>query len=207
MNEVLPGVYHWTALHPDIEIDVHCYYLSATEPAVLIDPLLPAEGIGWFEAHKRPEQIYLTNRLHYRHCEAFFEAFNPKIWCHQAGMHEFTRGEPVTAFEHGDTLPGGIEALEVGSLCPEETTLYIPIEGGILSIGDAIVRWDEELTFVPDRLIGEDPEGVKRGLLKAFERLLERDFEHMLFAHGEPFIGGAKAELQDFIEKAERAIS
>ena len=202
MNEILPGVFHWTALHPDINLDVHCYYLSATEPAVLIDPLLPAEGVGWFETHDRPEHIILTNRLHYRHCEQFFEVFSPKIWCHQAGMHEFTQGEPVTSFEHGDELPGGVLAVEVGSLCPEETALYIPQEGGILSIGDAVVRWDGELMFVPDRLMGEDPEGVKSGLLEALERLLEQDFEHLLFAHGEPIIGGAKAALKAFVEQA-----
>ena len=56
--------------------------------------------------------------------------------------------------------------------------------------------------FVPDRLMGEDPEGVKSGLLEALERLLEQDFEHLLFAHGEPIIGGAKAALKAFVEQA-----
>lgn len=29
MNEILPGVYHWTKLHPGIGMDVNCHYLLA----------------------------------------------------------------------------------------------------------------------------------------------------------------------------------
>jgi hypothetical protein len=44
------------------------------------------------------------------------------------------------------------------------------------------------------------PQAVKRGLREVFLRHLERDFDHLLFAHGEPWIGGAKAELRQFLE-------
>ena len=93
MKEILKGVYHWTARHEDIHIDVHSYYIEATEPAVLIDPMAPAAGMTWFENHKSPQHIYLTNRLHYRHCHQFIQAFGTEIWCHEAGLHEFTEDE------------------------------------------------------------------------------------------------------------------
>ncbi len=31
--------------------------------------------------------------------------------------------------------------------------------------------------------------------------LLTRDFDHLLFAHGEPLIGGGKAALRDFLQR------
>ena len=200
MKEILEGVYHWTARHEDIHIDVHSYYIEATEPAVLIDPMVPAEGINWFEKHESPQHIYLTNRLHYRHCRQFIEAFDTAVWCNRAGLHEFTESEAVKGFAYGDELPGGILALEVGVLCPEETALYISHAGGVLAIGDGIVRFDDALGFVPDHLMGDDPEGVKRGLRDVFSGHLQRDFDHMLFAHGKPWVGGAKTGLRTFLE-------
>jgi hypothetical protein len=35
-------------------------------------------------------------------------------------------------------------------------------------------------------------------LARAFEGLLELDFDHLLFAHGEPLVGGGKAARREF---------
>ena len=203
MKEILPGVFHWISFHEGIQAYVHSCYVSATEPALLIDPRVPAAGLAWFEAHEPPAHAYLTNRHHYRHSGQFAARFGTQVWCHKAGLHEFTRGETVQPFRHGDTLPGGVLALKVAALCPEETALYIPVAGGILAVGDAIVRDGDRLCFVPDAYMGDDPEAVKRGLREAFLGHLERDFEHMVFAHGKPWIGGAKVGLRRFLEGLE----
>lgn len=205
MDEILPGVFHWTTFHQGIGQRVHSYYLSATEPAVVIDPRVPAQGLAVFQATP-PRHAFLTNRHHYRHSDRFEAAFGTQVWCHAAGLHEFTHGEAVTAFDHGDTLPGGVQALPVGVLCPEETALYIPLSGGILALGDAIIREQGELAFVPDDLMGDDPQGVKRGLVAAFRGHLDRDFDHLLLAHGEPVVGDAKAMLRRFLDAAARAL-
>ncbi len=39
-KEIAPGIFHWTAVHPEIGIRVHSYYWSLGR--VLLDPLLPA---------------------------------------------------------------------------------------------------------------------------------------------------------------------
>ena len=201
MKEILPGIFHWTTFHKGIGAYVHSYYCCATSPAVLIDPRLPAEGLDWFEAREPPKHVYLTNRHHYRHSDRFAVRFGAEVWCHKDGLHEFTRGQKVTGFVHGEELPGGLLALKVGVLCPEETALYIRLHGGILSIGDAIVRYGQKLGFVPDELMGDDPAAVKRGLREVFlEHVRDREFDHLLFAHGKPWIGGAKTGLCRFLE-------
>ncbi len=115
-------------------------------------------------------------------------------------MHEFSHDEKVQAFRVGDVLPGDIESHEVGVLCPDETALRLPVEGGALAVADGVVR-DEDgpLTFVPDSLIGKEPEKVKRGLKAAYARLLALSFDHVLLAHGQPWIGGAKQALRRFL--------
>lgn len=200
MKEILPGVFHWKTFHPGIGAYVHSYYLSATDPPLLIDPRVPAEGIEWFARHGSPRHVYLTNRHHYRHSDRFAARYGAQVWCHKDGLHEFTRGEKVRGFAHGRELPGGILALKVAALCPEETALYLAANGGVLSIGDAIVRAHGRLGFMPDEYMGDDPEAVKRGLRKAFlKHLREREFDHLLFAHGAPLVGGAREALGKFV--------
>lgn len=60
------------------------------------------------------------------------------------------------------------------------------------------------LGFVPDSLM-DDPEVTKRGLLAAFERLLEElDFDHLLLAHGGPVIGDGRELLRDLVASGGR---
>jgi glyoxylase-like metal-dependent hydrolase (beta-lactamase superfamily II) len=87
----------------------------------------------------------------------------------------------------------------VGAICPDESALWIR-EPGALVIGDGIVHRDGEMRFVSDGLLGDDPEGVKAGLRRAYSRLLDRDFDNLLFAHGDPLIGGGKEALRRFAE-------
>lgn len=201
MREILPGLFHWTATHPQIKIAVSSYY--ALERGVLLDPLIPAEGLGWFREHRAPELIVLTNRHHYRHCAELQEAFGCEVWCNEAGMHEFQAGEKVVPFAVGHVFPGGIESHPVGAICPDETALLVPIGEGALAVADGVVRDGEgPLSFVPDPLIAESPEQVarvKRELQAAYARLLDLSWDHLLCAHGQPWIGGAKDALRAFV--------
>ncbi len=203
MREVLPGVFHWTAIHPRIHIEVSSYWLE--DGGVLIDPLIPSDaGLEWFaDRPTPPAAIVLSNRHHYRDSARFVERFASSVYCSRAGLHEFTHGESVTAFDPGDTLPGGVVACEVGGLCPDETALYIPARRAV-AFADAVVRGGPQgqsgpLGFVPDMLM-DDPPQTKRHLLDAFARLLrDLDFEHVLLAHGGPVAGDGRAQLQELV--------
>lgn len=205
VREVAPGILHWTARHPRIGIDVSSYCL--TESGVLLDPMAPAEGVAWFgEQSIEPTEIWLTNRHHFRASATFVAAYGCEVRCHRAGLHEFTHGEAVTPFEFGDALADGAVAHEVDAICPEETALHLPRVLAV-AIADGLIReGDGPVGFVPDDLIGDEPEPVKAGLSGAFERLLELDFEHLLLAHGEPVIGDGRAVLEEFVRgrRAER---
>ena len=61
------------------------------------------------------------------------------------------------------------------------------------------MRWSTGLGFVPDELLGEEPEAVKQALREAYRGLLERDFDSLFFAHGSPIIGGGRRALEAFL--------
>src|SRR3712207_3340304 len=104
MDEIRPGLYEWTAMHDGIGQVVHSHFVA--DAAALIDPMMPPEGVGWFERRgARPERILLTNRHHYRHSDRFVEAFGCEVLCHEAGLHEFAgSGRDVRGFAFGDEV-------------------------------------------------------------------------------------------------------
>jgi hypothetical protein len=200
VHEVLPGVYHWTTVHPRIRIEVASYWLD--ESGVLIDPLIPPDaGIEWFAGRPTsPSAIVLSNRHHYRHSGEFAERYECPVLCVSAGLHEFSPDEPVTAFEPGDSLPGALLACEIGGICPDEMALYHAPSRAIWCADGVVRSGDGPLGFVPDRLMDDPPE-TKRRLLSAYDRLLgELDFDHVLLAHGGPVIGDGRTQLQDLID-------
>ena len=201
MREILPGLYHWRIYNPYIKDKVDSY-LALLDPPVLIDPMEPSEGIDVFKQFSRPGHIYLTNRLHDRHCQRYIDTYGTTVWGHHAGLHEFQDGSlAVTAFDHGDDLPGGVKAVEVGVLCPEETAFHLPIGGGVLAIGDALVRWEGKIGFVPDFLLGDDPSAIKAGIRDKFLQICNQlDFDHLLFAHGDPLVGDGKLALLQYLK-------
>jgi hypothetical protein len=196
VEEIAPGIWHWSAEHPKIRILVHSYYLPAE--GVLIDPIAPADGLDWFAENGPPSHVLLTNRHHFRSSGEFVDRFGATVHCSRSGMHEFTHGEGVRPFDPGDELPGGIVAQGVGAICPDESALHIP-ERDALAVADGAIRMqpDGPLTFVPDQFM-DDPERTKDGLCESYRRLAGLDFSHLLLAHGEPIVGTGKDALATF---------
>jgi hypothetical protein len=201
MREIAPGLWHWTARHPHIHVDVSSYYLSAER--VLLDPLLPPDGLEHFRAEP-PEHVVLSNRHHDRDAWKLHAAFGCEVHCISNGVYEIEDRGPVTPFEFGDELPGGIRVHEVDAICPDETALHIPTHRA-LACADGIVRWRgaDELGFVPDSLM-DDPERTRAGLISAYRQLVELDFDLLLLAHGAPVTEHGRDKLQEFLLAAER---
>lgn len=207
MREIVPGLFHWTAYHEGIRSEVSSYFLSG--PGVVIDPLLPSGGfdggadpVQWLDEHGPPTAILITNRHHYRHSGRIAEAFDVTVHASEPGIHEFSAGQRIEPFHFGDRLPGGVIAHEVDAICPDETALEIPSARAV-ALADGLVRFsapDAPVGFVPDWLMGDDPEAVKEGLHDSYSRLLTLDFDHLLLAHGLPVVGDGKAQLRAFLE-------
>jgi hypothetical protein len=200
VQEIAPGLWHWTARHEHIGMDVSSYYLPAER--VLIDPMIPAEGLDWFERQAPPEHVLLTNRHHDRDSWRLREVFGCTVHCVRNGLYELEGRGPAEPFDFGQLLPGGIVAHEVDAICPDETALHLGTQHA-LACADGVVRWPggDTLTFVPDQLMDE-PEQTKASLRDAYEHLLELDFDMLLLAHGEPVLAGGKDALRAFVSAA-----
>jgi hypothetical protein len=198
MRELRPGLFHWTTFHEGIGIAVSSYYVEPA--AAVIDARVPDEGIeAAFAGRAAPQQAIVTTGLHMRHADRFADAFGCAV---RAPAEARDRLGPAAAFEpygDGDEVAPGVTAIHVGSLCPDEYALHVAHGPGAVSLADALMHYGDALGFVPDNLMGDDPDAVKAGLEDALRGLLDRDFEDLLFAHGDPLVGGGKAALREFL--------
>jgi hypothetical protein len=199
MNEILPGLWHWTTQHPNIGQAVSSYYLSDT--GVLLDPMVPEEGLSAFDELPPPKHVVLSSRHHDRDHAEFVETYGCSFHVNEHGVHEY-EGEEVAPYAIGDEPVPGLRAIAHGPIAPDDTILRVDAGEGALCFADSLLRDEEgELAFMPDSLLGDDPEQVRADITGALEGLLSESFDHLLFAHGEPVVGGGRQLLERFVSE------
>ena len=193
MDEVIPGIVHWTARHPNIGINVDSYLLTDTGTA--LDPILPeGEGPEWI-GHD-VDRAVLTVRHHLRSAPDL----RVPILAHRSGLHEFERRSvEVEGYEAGDELAPGVRALPFGRICPDDAALHVAVGPGVFAFGDGIVNYGG-LGHPPDQFLGDDPQAVKADIVQGLIPLLDEEFDVLLFAHGAPIAEGGKQVLREFVD-------
>jgi hypothetical protein len=200
IEESLPRLAHWSARHEGIGRLVHSAFDLSS--GTLVDPMQPKEGLDAVAALATPQRIVLTNRHHFRHSERYVERFGCPVFCHEAGLQHFSGEHAVDGYRFDEQLANGVRALELASICAEETTLLLDVAGGALCFGDGVTRdEDGSLAFMPDELLGDHPDRVRAGLSRHLRRMLDEDFDVLLFAHAEPVLAGGEALLSDFLSR------
>lgn len=192
MEEVIPGIVHWTARHPKIGISVDSYLLTDTGTA--LDPILPeGEGPEWIGHNV--DRAVLTVHHHLRSAPDL----RVPILAHRSGLHEFERhGVKAEGYEAGDELAPGVRALPFGRICPDDAALHVAVGPGAFAFGDGVVNYGG-LGYPPDQFLGDDPEAVKADIVQGLIPLLDEEFDVLLFAHGAPVAEGGKQLLREFV--------
>lgn len=199
MDEILPGLHHWTTHHDGIGQLVSSYLV---EPAgIVVDPLLPDGGVEEIGGITQPQQVVLTTGLHLRDAREVAEAFDIPIRASAAALDRLGDDVDIRPFEDSARVAPGVEAIAVDALAPDEAVLHIALgEHAALAFPDTVMNYGDALSYVPDGLMGDDPEAVKAKLTAALRALLQRDFDTLLFAHGDPVVGNGKDVLRTFVD-------
>jgi len=192
MRELAPGIWHWTAPHPNIGVDVSSYWIPGLK--LLLDPLAVPDEVDDVEC------VLLSCRHHVRDSLEAAERFDATIQAPRTGMHDYPEDTPIQPYDFGiGILAGEVTAHEVGGLSPDETALHIPSVHA-LAIADGAIRYGDELHFVPDQYM-DDPEQDKADLKRGFGELADQlDFDVLLLAHGTPYPSGGRDALRRFAE-------
>jgi len=200
MRELLPGLFHWTTEHPNLGQEVSSHYMR--DAAAVIDPLVPPEGLGAVRDLGPVDHVVLSCRHHDRDHAEFVAEFGAAFHVSEAGVQEYP-GEAVEPYPIGPAIVPGINAVANGPIAPDDTVLRLEVEGGALLFADSLLRSDSELSFMPDSLLGDDPDRVRSDITAALAGLLDLEFDTLLFAHGDPLVRGGHDALAEFVERNE----
>ena len=79
IEELSPGLWHWSVRHRHIGQVVSSYYLAQEQ--VLLDPMLPPNRVSFFESVSTPKHVLLTNRHHDRDAWELHARFGCEVHC------------------------------------------------------------------------------------------------------------------------------
>jgi glyoxylase-like metal-dependent hydrolase (beta-lactamase superfamily II) len=198
VQELRPGLWTWTARHPEWLTpedgwgpEVRSYALDAAGALVLIDPLSPPSLVEELASGKQTA-VVLTVQAHVRSAAECVERLGARVYAPAGCL--VALATPATGYVVGDVLAGGIEACT--GFWPNEATLWLAGQQALVT-GDVLLG-ERGLRIPPDDwLEGEaTPEQLREGL----RPLLELPVELVLPTHGDPVLAGARAQLAAALE-------
>ena len=200
LREITKHLYGWSSFQSQWKIDFNSYAIKTPDGVVLIDPLkaLPEvlkklEALGEFQA------IYLTNAHHDRDADWFRKQYQIQIYAHETAKSDCDTKIDVLVLD-GEKLPGGVRVVHLPGTSGSEIALHVKLSGGVILVGDAVLRRPEKgIELLPEQYL-ED----RKQALTSLRKLLELDFKIITFAHGDPVTEDAKKVITAFLQKTKK---
>lgn len=197
LRKVSSNLFCWSSFHAQWKIDFDSYALKTSDGVVFIDPLKPSPALTEkLEALGEPIAVLLTNAHHERDADWFRKRYEIQIYAHEQAPHDCDIKIDVLVL-NGEKLPGGLKAIHLPGATASETAYYAKSRGGIVLVGDALLRLpNNKLALLPAQYI-ED----RKQTIQSLRKLLDLDFKVMTFAHGDPIVGNAKRKIAAFLKR------
>jgi glyoxylase-like metal-dependent hydrolase (beta-lactamase superfamily II) len=196
LRELRPGLYRWTARHPDAEADpqpgspadwgpdVGSVAYAAPDALVLVDPLVPEDRSdlrqeldALVRRHGKPVVILTTLQFHRRSREELVVRYS------------------ASTSRARKSLPNGVETIQIRRA--GETMVWLP-EHSALIPGDRLLGGERGgLRLCPQSWLRYLPSKMSQAQLRrALQPLLDLQVDMVLVSHGEPVLSGGTEALE-----------
>ena len=174
-----------------VKAELFSTVLSTEAGVFLVDPISGStEALDLFPREHRVVGILVTNENHVRASAEIAAELGAPIFAHD------TAGVPGATPPERAKLGPDLEVIAVPGAPKGEFALHCSRDGGTLIIGDALINFGSHgFDFLPQKYC-ENAKLMRRSLRK----LLDYQFERMLFAHGTPICVAAKARFTTLLE-------
>jgi hypothetical protein len=195
LRELRPGLYRWTARHPDAEADpqlgspadwgpdVGSVAYAARDALVLVDPLVPEDRVDLQTAlddlvRRHEQQVVILTTLQF----------------HRRNREELAARYDASTSRAKKVLPEGVETVQIRGA--GETMVWLP-EHGALVPGDRLLGGDSGgLRLCPESWLRYLPSKMTQTQLrKALRPLLDLPVEMVLVSHGKPVLSSGREAL------------
>jgi hypothetical protein len=196
LRELRPGLYRWTARHPDAEADpqpgspadwgpdVGSVAYAAPDALVLVDPLVPPDRAdlrqeldGLVRRHGKPVVVLTTLQFHRRSREELVARYD------------------ASTSRAKKSLPNGVETIQIRGA--GETMVWLP-EHRALIPGDRLLGGDRGgLRLCPESWLRYLPSKMSQTQLRqALRPVLDLQVDMVLVSHGHPVLSGGRKALE-----------
>jgi glyoxylase-like metal-dependent hydrolase (beta-lactamase superfamily II) len=196
LRELRPGLYRWTARHPDAEADpqpgspadwgpdVGSVAYAAPDALVLVDPLVPPDRADLRQEldelvrrHGKPVVILTTLQFHRRSREELVARYG------------------ASTSRAKKSLPNRVETIQVRGA--GETMVWLP-EHRALIPGDRLLGGDRGgLRLCPESWLRYLPSKMSQTQLRqALRPVLDLQVDMVLVSHGQPVLSGGRKALE-----------
>jgi glyoxylase-like metal-dependent hydrolase (beta-lactamase superfamily II) len=195
VEKVAPGLWWWSARHPDWtpedledgegwEEIVSSYALAADDAFVLFDPLV--EDWNWLDRSVEqhgPPAVLITIFWHVRSSQEILDRYEgASLWAHEpAAEWVGERARYTNTFNVGDKLPGSVEAIHMRRI--EEVAFSLPDHNAVV-LGDTILGHDGRAALCPPTWVRKHE--TFDAAEDAVRQLMARPPERLLLTHGGP---------------------
>jgi glyoxylase-like metal-dependent hydrolase (beta-lactamase superfamily II) len=201
VQEIGPGLWRWTAFHPEWKQVVGALYFEAQDAVVLIDPIVPRDEESRFwraldrdvKRSRAPVHVLVTVYWHTRDARAVVERYGARVWAPSRARAAIERraGTVTDVYRPGGPLPGGVEAFATAR--SSEVVFWLAAHKALVA-GDTLLGDGKRgVRMCPESWL---PEGKgHRELAAALRPLLDLPVQRVLVSHGDPVLRGGRAAL------------
>jgi hypothetical protein len=197
--EIVPGLFRWTAPHPDWDPhaepgssgdwdqQVGSVLFETPDTVVLIDPLLPVDDragfLRWLDAQIAGRPVSILTTIHW----------------HRRNREELAERYKSTTSRAWNAVPSSVKPQPLRGA--GETIYWLPAVASLVP-GDRLIGGpDGRLEVCPESWLSR-VQVDRLGLVELLRPLVELPIERVLVSHGEPVLHGGSAALVRAIAEA-----
>jgi glyoxylase-like metal-dependent hydrolase (beta-lactamase superfamily II) len=184
-----PSLVLWQAYDPAVKSDLFSTAHKTAAGLFLIDPIpLAPSPLQELTGSTPVAGVLVTNANHLRASPTFARQFEAPIFAAPVVAGEL---ESARAISDGEEISPGVAAIALPGAAPGEVAFHFTQDGGTLVVGDSLINFEPYgFTLLPAKYCGDQKE-----MRRSLRRLLDFDFQRLLFAHGSPILASAHERL------------
>jgi glyoxylase-like metal-dependent hydrolase (beta-lactamase superfamily II) len=195
MNEIVPDIFAWAWFSEQHGYNFNGYLVRHPAGNLCIDPVPPGEADLAEIVRMGVTSILLTNRNHSRAANVVRTRTGARTFIHpDDAAHARSQGAEVDGVLSVGEKIGPLAIVAVPGKSPGEVALHWP-ERSLLIVGDAVIGNPPGQCGLLREKVMDDPTRLRQSVCK----LLDLEFDTLLFGDGVSILHDAKVRLQELV--------
>jgi glyoxylase-like metal-dependent hydrolase (beta-lactamase superfamily II) len=197
-QQIADHLFFCQSYDPKIKSDLFFTAITSGKATLLVDPIpLTDAALDRLRQIGEVGGIVVTNVNHFRASSQYAALFSVPIYARSESLGT-TAMPRISEIQDGTSICGALTAMAIEGAVPGEVALYSSDHGGTLIFGDALINFEPHgFTFLPRKYCVS-----QKQMRRSLRKLLDREFERILFAHGTPIVSQGNKRLQQLLDSA-----